>query len=97
MQWRHVASHTGVVYNELADRVALFASRGGLVSAIGPLLQSGNPDLCHIPCPITDGDNGFLDECHDEAGSEVGGACGQEEDDETNGDALGFCQCLDSS
>ena len=59
VQWRDVASHTGVVYNELADRVALFASRGGLVSAIGPLLQSGNPDLCRIPCPITDGDNGF--------------------------------------
>ena len=34
VQWRHVASHTGVVYNELADRVAAFASRGGVVSAI---------------------------------------------------------------
>ena len=45
--------------NELAERVALLASRGGLVSAIGPLLQPINPDLCRIPCPITDGDSGF--------------------------------------
>ena len=27
VQWRHVASHAGIVYNELADRVALLASR----------------------------------------------------------------------
>ena len=40
VQWKHVASHTWVVCNELADRVALFANRGGLVSAIGPSLQS---------------------------------------------------------
>ena len=59
VQWRHVASHTGVVYNELADRVALLASRGGVVSAIGPLLRPINPDVCHIPCPITDEANSF--------------------------------------
>ena len=59
VQWRHVASHTGVVYNELADRVALLASRGGVVSAIGPLLRPINPDVCHMPCPITDEANIF--------------------------------------
>ena len=71
VQWRHVASHTGVVYNELADRVALLASRGGVVSAIGLLLQPINPDVCRIPCPDHGRGQRFLDECHDEARSEA--------------------------
>ena len=59
VQWRHVASHTGIVYNEFADRVALLASRGGVGSAIGPLLRPITPDVSHMPCPITDEANRF--------------------------------------
>ena len=45
VQWRHVALHTGIVYSELAsDRVAAFASRGGVVSAIGQLPRRETPD-----------------------------------------------------
>ena len=54
VQWRHVASHTGNVYNELADRVAAFASRGGVVSAIGPLPRLETRDASQVPCPVTD-------------------------------------------
>ena len=49
----------GVSFIELADRVALLASRGGVVSAIGPLLRPINLDVCRIPCPITDEANSF--------------------------------------
>ena len=59
MQWRHIASHTGIVYNELADRITLIASRGGVVSAIGPLLRPVTPDVSHMPCPISDEANRF--------------------------------------
>ena len=95
VQWRHVASHTGV-YNELADRVALLASRGGVVSAIGPLLQPINPDVCRIPCPITDEDNSFWTSAMMKPDPKLFERV-QEEDDETNGDALGLCERLDSS
>ena len=54
VQWRHVASHTGILYNEFADRVALLASRGGVVSAIGPLLRPISPDVSNMPRSTTD-------------------------------------------
>ena len=51
---RHVASHTGNVYNELADRVAALASRGGVVSTIGPLPRRETRDASQVPCLVTD-------------------------------------------
>ena len=53
VQWRHVASHTENVYNELADRVAALASRG-IVSAIGPLPRPDTRDASQVPCQVTD-------------------------------------------
>ena len=43
-----------IVYNELADRVAAFASRGGVVSAIGPLPRRETPDVSNMPRSTTD-------------------------------------------
>ena len=54
-----VASHTGIVENELADRVALLASRGGVVSAIGPLPRRVTPVASQVSCPMTDEANRF--------------------------------------
>ena len=54
VQWRHVASHAENVYNELADRVAELASRGAVVSAIGPLPRRETRDASQVPCPVTD-------------------------------------------
>ena len=59
MQWRHVASHAGNVYDELADSVAALASRGGVVSAIGPLPRRETRDASQLPCPMTDGAERF--------------------------------------
>ena len=59
VQWRHVASHAENVYNELADRVAALASRGGVVSAIGPLPRRETRDASQSPCPMTDGAERF--------------------------------------
>ena len=70
VQWRHVASHTGVVYNELADRVALLASRGG---GLGEWpIAATNKSRC-VSHSMSDHGRGqqFLDECHDEARSEA--------------------------
>ena len=53
VQWRHVAAHTGIVYNEFAG-VALIASRGAVVSGIGPLPRQVTPDLSHMPRTITE-------------------------------------------
>ena len=71
VQWRHVASHAGNVYNELADRVAALASRGAVVSAIGPLPRRETRDASQVPCPVKDEAEIFLDERHDETSSEV--------------------------
>ena len=59
VQCQHVVSHAGNVYNELADRVAALASRGAVVSTIGPLPRRETRDASQVPCPITDEANSF--------------------------------------
>ena len=49
----------GLFTMNLLTGVALLASRGGVVSAIGPLMRPINPDVGHMPCPITDEANSF--------------------------------------
>ena len=54
MKWRHVAAHTRFIHNELADRVALIASRGAVVSGVGPLPRPLTSDMTHMPRTITE-------------------------------------------
>ena len=86
VQWRHVASHAGNVYNELADRVAAWSIAATRDSRCPSGAMSGDGRGREI-----------LDERHDEARPESVSAEGQEESVETNGDALGLRECLDSS
>ena len=90
VQWRHVASHAGNVYNELAERVAALASRGGVVSAIGPLPRRETRDASQWPCPMIDGAERFWTSVMMKPDPKLFEHKGRKRDGETNGDALGL-------
>ena len=59
VQWRPVASHAVNVNNELAGGVAALASRGAVVSAIGPLPRRESRGASQAPCPVAGGAERF--------------------------------------
>ena len=89
LQWRHVAAHTGIVYNEFADRVAQIASRGAVVSGVGPLPRRVTPDLSHMPRTITDEADEFWINVLTKPDPKFVEQKGKKRTDDTDEDALG--------